>query len=199
MKNILDVEKSVYFCTERLRGTQSKLLTFVYKCMKKKEKNQCMVSEEESFVSSFYSVFKSNLNKWFDGETARLASKGKGDDNLHLFTDPAIIMGTAYCDDYTLNFNRHERVIDLVVNGEKNSPLWKDVIAQVPGRFAKYLSGKSDSFLYRVSTNTSEEKEFRIFVKVDDEVGFLCQITKFNEIDAWRAENFDLLICEFCE
>ena len=28
LKNILDVEKSVYICTERLRGTQSK--TFVY-------------------------------------------------------------------------------------------------------------------------------------------------------------------------
>ena len=148
---------------------------------------------EDSFDSSDWS-FETNIRKWYDAERERLVSKAdKDNDNLCLFTDPEISIGSVCCEDYTIRFNRDERIIDLVINGEEGSPVWKDVIYNVPARFASCL-GDPVGFLYRLSTNTSEEKEFYCFVDTEPTTGILFYVTEFNEIGTWRAENFDSLI-----
>ena len=148
---------------------------------------------EDSFDFSNYAI-QSNINKWFDAEKERFASKvDKDDDNLYLFCDPEINEGSVCCEDYTIRFNRDERVIDLVINGEEGSPVWKDVVYNVPARFASCL-GDPVGFLYRISTNTSEEKEFYGFVDTEHDAGILIHLTEFNPVVEWKAENFDSLI-----
>ena len=185
----MDVEKSVYICTERLRGTQSKLPTFVYKCMEKKEK---IMSVEDSFVSSDCSVFEISIKKWYDAEFERLAAKGKDTSKFHLFSDPDINEGSVCCEDYIMKFNRDEGVIDLVVNGEEDSFIWDNVIHCVLSQFASCF-GNPKNFLYRVSSNTSEEKKFYGCAKISD-VDVMLPINGFTAIEAWKAENFDSLI-----
>ena len=146
---------------------------------------------EDSFDSSDCSVFESNIKKWYDAEFERLASMGKDTSKFHLFADPDINEGSVWCEDYIMKFNRDEGVIDLIINGEEGSPVWKDVVYNVPARFVPCL-GNPVGFLYRISTNTSEEKEFYRFVYVDDKGGFiLFQVDLTGE---WKAENFDSLI-----
>ena len=144
---------------------------------------------EDSFDSSDCSVFESNINKWYDAEFERLASMGKDTSKFHLFCDPDINEGSVWCEDYIMKFNRVAGAIDLVINGEEGSPVWKDVVYNVPTQFASYL-GAPENFLYRVSTSTSDKKEFCGFL---DE-GQLIRITEFTPSGAWRAENFDELI-----
>ena len=134
------------------------------------------------------SILESNLEKWANEETARLAAKGK-DDRFCIVTYNKMNKGTIHGGDYTMKFNRDECVIDLVINSEEGSPVWKDVVYNVPTQFASYL-GAPENFLYRVSTSTSDKKEFYGFL---DE-GQLIQITEFTPSGAWRAENFDELI-----
>ena len=148
---------------------------------------------EDSFDSSDCSVFEINIQKWYDAETERLASMGKDTSKFHLFTDPEINEGSVCCEDYTIRFNRDERVIDLVINSEEGSPVWKDVVYNVPTRFASCL-GDPVGFLYRLSTNTSEEKEFYGFVDTEHDAGILIHLTEFNPVVEWKAENFDSLI-----
>ena len=148
---------------------------------------------EDSFDSSDCSVFESSIKKWYDAERERLASMGKDTSKFHLFADPDINEGSVWCEDYIMKFNRDEGVIDLVINGEEGSPVWKDVVYNVPARFTSCL-GDPVGFLYRISTNTSEEKEFYGFVDTEHDAGILIHLTEFNEIGTWRAANFDSLI-----
>ena len=157
--------------------------------MKKKTKDQ--------------SVLESNLEKWANEETARLASRGK-DDRFCIVTYNKMNKGTIHGGDYTMKFNRDERIIDLVINGEKNSSIWDDVVNNVPARFAVFLTGdpknfligKPENFLYRISSNTSDKKEFYYFESTDDESGELLPISidELNPLAAYKAEYFDELI-----
>ena len=149
--------------------------------MKKKTKDQ--------------SVLESNLEKWANEETARLASRGK-DDRFCIVTYNKMNKGTIHGGDYTMKFNRDERIIDLVINGEKNSSIWDDVVNNVPVRFAAFLIGKPENVLYRISSNTSEKKEFYYFESTDDESGELLPISidELNPLAAYKAEYFDELI-----
>lgn len=148
---------------------------------------------EDSFDSSDCSVFEISIKKWFNAEWERLAAKGKDTSKLHLLADPDINVGSVCCEDYSIRFNRDERIIDLVINVEKDSPIWDDVIDNVPAQFASYL-GNPKGFLYRLSTNTSEEKEFYGFVDTEHACGILIHLTEFNPVVEWKAENFDSLI-----
>ena len=149
------------------------------------------------------SILESNLEKWANEETARLAAKGK-DDRFCIVTYNKMNKGTIHGGDYTMKFNRDECVIDLVINGEKNSSIWDDVVNNVPARFAAFLTGdpknfligKPENFLYRISSNTSEEKKFYYFESTDDESGELLPISidELNPLAAHKAENFDSLI-----
>lgn len=116
--------------------------------MEKKNKNQ--------------SIIESNIDKWFDAETERLVSKGEDINNIFIVADPYYNEGTIICDEYTMKYNKDERVVDLVVNGEKNSSIWDDVVNNVPVQFASCIDNPM-SFTYKLSTNTSEEKEFYLF------------------------------------
>lgn len=193
----MDVEKSVYICTERLReliaidSHSIKIYLLInITIMIKKFKTRFV---EDSYDFSNY-VIQSNINKWFDAEKERFASKvDKDDDNLYLFCDPEINEGSVCCEDYTIKFNRDERVIDLVINSEEGSPVWKDVVYNVPARFASCL-GDPVGFLYRLSTNTSEEKGFYGFVDTEHDAGILIHLTEFNPAIEWKVENFDSLI-----
>lgn len=156
--------------------------------MEKKEK---FMSAEDSFDYSDCSVFEIYIKKWYDAEFERLASMGKDTSKFHLFADPDINEGSVWCEDYIMKFNRDEGVIDLVINGEEDSPVWNDVVSNVPAQFASFLSSP-DHFLYRISTSTSEKKDFYGFEYVDDKGGFnLFQVDLTGE---WIAENFDSLV-----
>lgn len=159
------------------------------------EENSKTMFVEDSFDSSDCSVFESNFVKWYDEERERLAFKGKDTSKFCAFADPDINEGSVCCEDYAFAFNRDEGVIDLIVNGEKDSSIWEEVIdiVKVPARFAAFL-GNPENFLYRISTSTSEEREFYHFESTDDESGYLSPITKFNAIEDWKAENFDSFI-----
>lgn len=185
------LKKVCIFAKERLRGAQSKLLTFVYKCMKKKEK---IMSAEDSFVSSDCSI-ESNIRKWVDTELERLASRGKGGSKFHLEDDLDDNVGSVCCADYTMKFNGIYWVIDLVINSEEDSPIWNDVKNNVPAQFAAVLNGAPEWFLYRLSSNTSDKKEFYGFDPNEGESGSLLPIEIFGLKDFWRAEGFDSLIC----
>lgn len=158
--------------------------------MEKKWKTK---SVEDSFDSSDCSVFEITIKKWYDAEFERLASNGKDTSKFHLFADPEINEGSVWCEDYIMKFNRDERIIDLVINGEKDSPIWDEVMGNVPPVFASYL-GDPETFLYRVSTNTSEEKWYYGFEFTDDESCSLFPITEFSASGDWRVENFDSLV-----
>ena len=164
--------------------------------MTKNSKNQCVVSEDESFVSSDCSVIESNFEKWANEERERLAARGK-DDRFFVYAEPEINEGIIYGGDYTMKFNRDECVIDLVINSEEDSLIWDNVIDNVPARFVVFLTGKPDTFLYRISSNTSDKKEFYCFVDTDDESGELLPIgiDELSPLGAWKAEYFDELIC----
>ena len=157
--------------------------------MEKKEKNQFV---EDSFDSSDCSVFEISIKKWYDAEFERLAAKGKDTSKFHLLADPDINVGSICCEDYIMKFNRDEGVIDLVVNGEKDSFIWDNVIHCVLSQFASCF-GDPKNFLYRVSSNTSEEKKFYGCAKIGD-VDVMLPINGFSAIEAWKAENFDSLI-----
>lgn len=172
---------------ERIDSYSIKLVTFVTKkIMEKKWKTKFV---EDSFDSSDCSVFEINIKKWCDAERERLASMGKDITKFCALADPEINDGSVCCEDYAFAFNRDEGVIDLIVNGEEGSFIWDNVIHCVLSQFASCL-GKPENFLYRVSTSTSDKKEFYGFL---DE-GQLIQITEFTPSGAWKAENFDSLI-----
>ena len=105
------------------------------------------------------SVVESNIQKWYDAETERLVSKGEDINNIFIVADPYYNEGTIICDDYTMKFNRDECAIDLVVNGTLNSPIWDDVIENVPVQFASFLNCNSN-FLFHFSTNIGDEMGF---------------------------------------
>ena len=175
--------------------------------MTKNSKNQCMVSVEDSFVSSDCSVFEISIKKWYDAEFERLAAKGKDASKFHLLADPDINVGSVCCEDYSIRFNRDEAIIDLVVNGEKDSPIWNDVMGNVPPVFASYL-GDPESFLYRISTylgapekfiydlspNTSEKKWYYGFSGNSYEGGTLFLVNESHPIVEWKAESFDTML-----
>ena len=125
--------------------------------MKKNSKNQ---SVEGSFYSSY--PVRENLKKWVDAEFERLVSKGEDTDKFDALADPDSNEVRIVCEEYTMKFNLDERVIDLVVNGEKNSPIWDDVVNNVPVQFASCLDNPM-SFTYKISSNTSGEKESYLF------------------------------------
>lgn len=125
--------------------------------MEKKEK---IMSVEDSFVSSD-SLYE-NLKKWVDAEFERLISRGKDTTKFFVYADPDSNEARIVCEEYTMKFNKDERVIDLVINGEKNSPIWDDVVNNVPVQFASCLDNPM-YFTYKLSTNTSEEKESYLF------------------------------------
>ena len=150
------------------------------------------------------SILESNLANWVNEEKNRLALRGKDTTKFFVFTDPEINEGSVCCEDYTIKFNRDEGVIDLVINGEEDSSIWDNVVDSVPARFAAFLTGdpknfligKPENFLYRISSNTSEEKKFYYFESTDDESGELLPIgiDELNPLAAYKVENFDELI-----
>ena len=171
-----------------------------------KKKNSKSMFVEDSFDSSDCSVFEITIKKWYDAEFERLAAKGKDTSKFHLLADPDINVGSVCCEDYTIRFNRDERIIDLVVNGEKGSFIWDNVIHCVLPQFASCF-GDPKNFLYRVSTylgnpekfiydlspNTSEEKKFYGCATIGD-VDVMLPINGFTAIEAWKAENFDSML-----
>lgn len=159
--------------------------------MEKKEK---IMSVEDSFDSSNCSVIESNIRKWADAELERLASRGKGGSKFHLQADLDANVGSVCCADYTMKFNWFYGVIDLVINSEEDSPIWNDVKNNVPAQFASILSAP-EYFIYRLSSNTSDKKEFYGFDPTEGESGEILPIEEFSAISAWRAANFDSLFC----
>ena len=141
------------------------------------------------------SIVESNFKKWYCAEKERIASKGKDIDRIYIFADYEIDKGTILCKDYALTFNRHQRVIDLIVNGEEGSSIWDDVVDNVPIQFAAVFD-EPETFLYRISTNTSEKKEFYHFVSTDDEGGSLLPISidELSLNNALKAKCFDSLV-----
>lgn len=113
--------------------------------MKKKTKDQ--------------SVFESNINKWCEAEKKRLAAHGSDITKFVVSADPDINEGTILCEDYTLKFNRDKGLIDLIVNGTLDSPMWEDVIENVPVQFAIYLTGNSN-FVFHFSNKFGAEMGF---------------------------------------
>lgn len=148
---------------------------------------------EDSFDSSDCSI-ESNIRKWVDAELERLASRGKGGTKFHLQADLDVNVGSVCCADYTMKFNGLYGVIDLVINGEKNSSIWNDVKNNVPAQFASILSAP-EHFLYRLSNNTSEKKKFYGFDPTEGESGEIVPIGIYRVVDVWRSANFDSLIC----
>ena len=147
--------------------------------MKKKTKDQ--------------SIIESNFANWYGEEKNRLSLKGYDTSKFFVYADPDINEGIIICADYTMKFNRDECVIDLVINSEEDSFIWDDVVDKVPARFVVFLTGKPDTFLYRISSNTSEEKKFYGCATIVD-VDVMLPINGFTAIEAWKAENFDSLI-----
>ncbi len=140
---------------------------------------------EDSFDSSDCSVLESNLTNWYD-------------DRFFVYADPDTNEGIIICADYTMKFNMDECVIDLIINGEEDSLIWEEIIdiVKVPARFVAFLNSDPETFLYRISSNTSDKKEFYYFESTDDESGELLPISidKLSPLEAWKAENFDSLI-----
>ena len=141
------------------------------------------------------SIVESNFKKWYDAEKERIASKGKDIDRIYIFADYEIDKGTILCKDYALTFNRHQRVIDLIVNGEEGSSIWNDVVSNVPAQFAAVFD-KPEKFLYRISNYTSDKKEFYYFESTDNESGELLPIgiDELSLNSALKAKCFDSLV-----
>ena len=129
--------------------------------MTKNSKNQCKVSVEDSFDSSDCSI-KSNIKKWLNAELERLDSRGKDIDKFDALVSPDSNELRMVCEEYTMKFIKDERVIDLVINGEKDSSIWNDVIENVPVQFASCIDNPM-GFTYNISANTSKEKESYLF------------------------------------
>lgn len=164
--------------------------------MEKKEK---IMSAEDSFDSSDCSI-ESSIKKWLVAELERLASRGKDIDKFDALVSPDSNELRMVCEEYTMKFIKDERTIDLVVNGEKNSPIWDDVVNNVPVQFASCIDNPM-YFTYKISANTSEEKESYLF----SIVGFnnfmplfgLIPLKKVEEKikeNKEKIENFDSLI-----
>ena len=154
--------------------------------MKKKTKNQ--------------SIIESNFEKWFDAEFKRLISKGRDINKFNVLADTDSNEINIVCEEYTMKYNKDERVVDLVVNGEKNSSIWDDVVNNVPVQFASCIDNPM-SFTYNISANTSGEKESYLF----SVVGFnnfmplfglipLQQVEEKIKENKEKIENFDELI-----
>lgn len=107
-------------------------------------------------------VFEIDHDDWPTYERIRLIKKGKDINKFVISADPDFNEGTILCEDYTLKFNRDECAIDLVVNGALNSPIWDDVIENVPVQFASFLDCNSN-FLFHFSTNIGDEMGFYVF------------------------------------
>ena len=135
---------------------------------------------KDLYIPSDCSVI-AKLGKWSDVEKERLASKGKDITKFKTSTSQNVNEGTILCEDYTLNFNRTEGVIDLIINIEKDSSIWDDVIENVPARFAQYLDNP-ENFVYGLSTTKSKEKWHFCFKRDDKESGTLFPIVGFNEM-----------------
>ena len=140
-----------------------------------------MVKDFKTKIAEDCSVFESNLEKWANEERERLASKGKDIAKFKISTSKDINEGTILCEDYTLKFNRTEKIIDLIIHIEKDSSIWDDVIYNVPARFAQYL-GNPENFVYGFSTTKSKEKWYYSFKRDDKESGTLFPIVGFNEM-----------------
>ena len=134
---------------------------------------------KDSFIPSDCSVL-AKLRAWSDSEKERLASKGKDITKFKKTVSQNVNVGTVYCEDYTLKFNRDEGIIDLIVNIEKDSSIWDDVVYNVPARFAQYL-GNPENFVYGFSTTKSKEKWYYSFKRDDKESGTLFPIVSFAE------------------
>ena len=141
------------------------------------------------------SIIESSVQKWYNAETERLVSKGEDINNIFIVSDPYYNEGTIICDEYTMKFNGLYGIIDLAINGEKDSSIWKDVIDNVPAQFAAVLTGAPEHFLYRLSSNTSDKKEFYGFDPNEGESGSLLPIGIYRVVDVWRSASFDSLIC----
>ena len=172
--------------------------------MEKKEKIMPVEDSFDSSNCSDCSVLESNFANWFSEEKNRLSLKGYDTSKVFVYADPDINEGIIICADYTMKFNREECVIDLVINSEEDSLIWDNVVDNVPARFAAFLTGdpknfligKPENFLYRISSNTSDKKEFYYFESTDDESGELLPIgiDELSPLAAWKAEYFDELI-----
>ncbi len=103
-----------------------------------------------------------DLKKWVDNEFERLISRGRDTDKFDAIADTDSNELKIVCEEYTMIYKKDERVIDLVVNGEKDSSIWNDVVKSVPVQFAACLDNPM-SFIYKISANTSEEKESYLF------------------------------------
>lgn len=147
--------------------------------MKKKTKNQCVVSEEGSFVSSY--PVRDNLKKWVDTEFERLVSRGRNTNKFFADTDPDSNTLIIVSDEYILKFNMDEGVIDLIVNTEEDSSIWKDVIENVPVQFASCFDNP-ENFVYGLSTTKSKEKWYYGFKRDNKESDTLFPIIGFNEM-----------------
>lgn len=132
---------------------------------------------KDLYIPSDCSVI-AKLGKWSDVEKERLASKGKDITKFKTATSQNVNVGTVYCEDYTLKFNLDEEIIDLIINIEKDSSIWDDVVNNVPARFAQYL-GNPETFIYGLSTTKSKEKWHFCFKRDDKESGTLFPIVGF--------------------
>lgn len=161
--------------------------------MEKKEK---IMSVEDSFDSSDCSVFEIDHENWLTYERIRLVKKGKDINKFVVSADPDFNEGSVCCEDYTMIFNKDERAIDLVINSEEDSPIWNNVIENVPVQFASFLNCKPETFLYRISSNTSEIKPFYCFDPTYDEGGsLLCiGIDELGPLGEYKSEYFDSLV-----
>ena len=108
---------------------------------------------------------KSNIKKWLNSELERLASRGRDIDKFDAIVSPDSNELKMVCEEYTMKFIKDEKVIDLVINGEKKSSIWNDVIDNVPVQFAACIDNPM-GFTYKLSSNTSEEKESYLFTLV---------------------------------
>ena len=125
--------------------------------MKKKEK---IMSVEDSFYSSY--PVRENLKKWVDTEFKRLVSRGRNTNKFFADTDPDSNTLIIVSDEYILKLNMNEGVIDLLVNTEEDSPIWKDVIENVPVQFASCFDNPM-GFTYKISASTGEKMESYFF------------------------------------
>ena len=142
-------------------------------------KNSKIMSVEGSFVSSY--PVRENLKKWVDTEFERLVSRGRNTSKFFADTDPYSNTLIIVSDEYTMKLNMDEGVIDLIVNTEKDSSIWKDVIENVPVQFASCFDNPM-SFTYEISSTKSKEKWYYSFKRDDKESGILFPIVGFNEM-----------------
>lgn len=108
------------------------------------------------------SIIESKIKEWLEAELERLISRDRDIDKFDALVSPDSNELKMVCEEYTMKFIKDERVIDLVVNGEKDSSIWKDVIYNVPVQFASCIDNPM-SFTYKISANTSEKKESYLF------------------------------------